>query len=127
LDIDAVKKEVATGNTLKKKKALWEAFEIAAQEHDLQHFKDVLNEHEKAMAADVEERAAVEVKKQETKEKKKRKSLATVEDDDVDMEDAEDDDGETPAKKKQTKKRKKTDESEGEGEKVCLRMLRFLC
>jgi hypothetical protein len=120
LDIEEVKKQVEAGNTQKKKKALWEAYEVAAEEHDLQWFKDMLEGHEKALQVDAEEKAANAAKKQEKKEKKNRKSIAVEESEDVEMEDA-DDMGSTPAKKpKQSKKRKKDVESEGESEKVCL-------
>lgn len=119
LDIDAVKKEVKTGNTMKKKKALWEAFVIASEEHDLEWFKDMLQGHEEAMQVDLEEQEVKEAVKKEKKEKKARKSTAPVESGDDEMGDV-DDEGKTPAKKaKQSKKRKKEDDSEGESEKVC--------
>ncbi|KAF2271985.1 uncharacterized protein EI97DRAFT_386856 [Westerdykella ornata] len=118
LDIEAIKAEVAAGNTGKKKKikALWEAYVIASEEHDLQYFKDLLDRHEKAMQVDAEEKAAAEAKKLEAKEKKKtkRKSTAAAADEDVTMEDA---GAETPAAKPKGKKRKKEDDGEDESEK----------
>jgi hypothetical protein len=117
INIDAIKEEVAAGNTGKKKKikALWEAYEIAAEEPDLQYFKDILASHEEKMQMETEEQAAVEVK-----QKKKRKSTAAAADDeDVEMEDSHEADSSSKKPKPSNKKRKKADESEGEPEKVC--------
>ncbi|KAF2187750.1 hypothetical protein K469DRAFT_725217 [Zopfia rhizophila CBS 207.26] len=117
LDIDAIKQEVEGGNQGKKSKALWEAYQIAAEGHDLPWFKEMLENHEKAVQADFEEKAAAEAKKQEKKEKAKRKSTAAEESEDVEMEDA-DEDGTTSTKKaKASKKRKKEVDSDGEPEK----------
>lgn len=119
LDMDEIKKEVADNNQGKKTKALWEAYRVAADEHDLQWFKDMLAEHEKALVKDMEEKAADEVKKQSKKDKTRRKSNAVDEDGDVDME-MEDtgEEGDAPLKKaKATKKRKKDVDSDGETEK----------
>ena len=110
LDLDAIKKEVEAGNNTKKGRALWEAYEIAAQGNDLDYFKTMLQEHEQAMQIDQEEKEEVTIKK---KEKGKRKSNAVDESEDVEMED----DGEVK-KLKSSKKRKKDAESEGESEKV---------
>ena len=120
LDMDEIKKEVADNNQGKKTKALWEAYRVAADEHDLQWFKDMLVEHEKALVKDMEEKAADDVKKQSKKDKTRRKSNAVDEADDVDME-MEDtgEEGDAPLKKaKATKKRKKDIDSDGETEKV---------
>lgn len=123
LDVEAIKAEVEAGNAGKKKKvkALWEAYVIASEEHDLQYFKDLLKGHEQAMQVDAEEKAAAEAKKLEAKEAKekkktttKRKSTAAVADEDVTMEDA---GVETPAAKPKGKKRKK-EEDVDEEEKV---------
>jgi hypothetical protein len=100
---------------------LWEAYQIAAEGHDLAHFKQVLASHEAAMQEDLEQREQKEQDKKEKKEKSaKRKSTAAVESEDIDMDEA-GDDATTPAgkKAKATKKRKKSDESDGENEKVC--------
>jgi hypothetical protein len=118
-DLEDVKKDVESGNQAKKNKALWEAYQIAAEGHDLAHFKQVLSSHEVAMQEDLEQR---EQKEQDKKEKSaKRKSKAAADSEDVDMEDA-GNDATTPAAKKAkaTKKRKKGDESDGENEKVRL-------
>ncbi len=121
-DIDEVKSDVESGNQGKKNKALWEAYHIAAEGHDLSYFKQMLAQHEKAMQDDLEQREQKEQEKEEKKKNKaekaaKRKSTAAEESDDVDMEDA-GEDGAPSAKKKGSKKRKKGDESEGENEKV---------
>jgi hypothetical protein len=121
-DIEDVKKDVESGNQAKKNKALWEAYQIAAEGHDLAHFKQVLASHEVAMQEDLELREQKEVDKKEKADKStKRKSKAAAESEDVDMEDAGDDVAAPSAKKaKATKKRKKDDESDGENEKVLL-------
>ncbi|KAH7076495.1 hypothetical protein BKA63DRAFT_564884 [Paraphoma chrysanthemicola] len=118
-DLEDVKKDVESGNQNKKNKALWEAYQIAAEGHDLAHFKEVLQAHETAMAVDAEQRELKEIEKKEKAEKSaKRKSVAAADSDDVEMEDAGDDATATGTKKaKGTKKRKKTDESDGENEK----------
>lgn len=113
IDIDEIKKEVESGNSQKKTKALWSAYEVAAEGHDLQYFKDLLVNHEQALQADAEEKAAKQEKKA------KRKSTAAEEVEDVEMEDA-DENVEASTKKKQSKKRKKDVESDGETEKVCI-------
>lgn len=113
-DLEEVKKDVETGKQGKRSKALWEAYQVAAEAHDLDHFKQLLAAHESAMQ---EETAKLEEKEQLKKEKAekalRRKSAAAAVSEDVDMEDA----GEnaTPlSKKKATKKRKKSDDSDGE-------------
>ncbi len=102
-----------------KTKSLIAAYEIAAEQHDLAYFKEMLADHQRAMQEDAELRAEREAKKAK---KGKRKSTDAAEDgEDVDMEDA----GETEAgeegadSKPKSKKRKKGLESEGEAEKVC--------
>lgn len=115
-DLEDVKKEVEAGNKIKKTNALWGAYEVAAEGHDLAHFKQVLASHEAAMQEDQEQREQKELEKAEKKEKStKRKGLAAAGGEDVDMEDAGDD--AAPKKAKATKKRKKGDESDGENEK----------
>jgi len=115
-DLDEVKKDVESGNQAKKNKALWDAYQIAAEGHELAWFKEMLSAHESAMAEDIEQREQKEAQKKEKAEKSaKRKSTAVDESEDVEMEDA---DGATPStKKKATKKRKKTDETEDENDK----------
>jgi|TARA_R110002003_G_scaffold589_7_gene20602 hypothetical protein len=121
-DLEEVKKDVEAGNQAKKNKALWEAYQIAAEGHDLAHFKEVLQAHETAMAVDAEQRELKEQEKKEKAEKSaKRKSVAAADSDDVEMEEAGDDATAASTKKaKGSKKRKKTDESDGENEKVRL-------
>lgn len=121
-DLDEVKKDVEAGNKIKKNNALWGAYEVAAEGHDLAHFKEVLASHEAAMQEDLEQREAKEQEKKEKAEKStKRKSLAAAGGEDVDMEDAGDD--AAPKKAKASKKRKKGDESDGENEKVRLHLI----
>ncbi|KAL9084040.1 MAG: hypothetical protein Q9165_008241 [Trypethelium subeluteriae] len=116
IDVAEIKKEEQG----KKPKNLWNAYEICAEEHDLQHFKDVLREHEKAMSRDAEERDRKQAEKEEKAAKKaertekaeKRKSKGKAEDEDEEMEDAEPK-PKTPA----SKKRKSRGEPDGEDEK----------
>ncbi|KAF2013214.1 hypothetical protein BU24DRAFT_464029 [Aaosphaeria arxii CBS 175.79] len=115
LDLDAIKKDVEAGNSQKKTKGLWEAYQIAAEGHDLSWFKDVLEGHEQAMQHDADEKeaAAAAKKEKEAAKKGKRKSLAA---EDVEEDIAE---GTASAKKaKPSKKRKKDSESDGEPEKA---------
>jgi len=113
-DMEDVKKEIETGKQGKKSKALWEAYQVAAEGHDLNHFKQLLAAHESAMQEEIAKLEEKErLKKEKAEKASKRKSVAAAGSEDVDMEDA----GEnaTPsAKKKATKKRKKSDESDGE-------------
>ncbi|KAF2622706.1 hypothetical protein BU25DRAFT_462576 [Macroventuria anomochaeta] len=113
-DVEDVKKDVESGNSAKKNKALWSAYEIAAEGHDLAYFKGMLASHEAALQEDAEAREAKELEKKEKKEKAaKRKSTAAADSDDVEMEDAGDDAAPSAKKAKATKKRKKEDDSDG--------------
>jgi hypothetical protein len=99
-----------------KSKSLIAAHKVAAENNDLQHFKDMLLAHSEAIEADLaaqaEREAAKEAAKAAKKEKKsKRKS--EVADDDVDMEDVDDDNS------KKSKKRKKAVESDDEEKVSC--------
>ena len=126
-DIDEVKKDVESGNQAKKNKALWEAYQIAAEGHDLSHFKQMLLAHEQALQEDAEQREQKELQKKEKAEKAaKRKSTAADESEDVEMEDAGD---AAPSAKKanSSKKRKKADESDGENDKVRCQNTLALC
>lgn len=103
-----------------KQKQLVAAYKVAAEGHDLQHFKNLLADHQRAVQqeyldreAAAAEKAAQKAEKEAAKEaakeekKKKRKSAAA------------EGDGETADKKaKATKKRKKDTESDAEGAKV---------
>ncbi|KAH7123753.1 hypothetical protein B0J11DRAFT_320622 [Dendryphion nanum] len=113
LDVDTIKHEVETGNNSKKSKALWQAYEIAAQGRDIDYFKELLSNHEQAMQADVEEKEAAAEAKQN--KKAKRKSTAVEEPEDIEMEEAEDAGASSTKKPKSAKKRKA--ETEGEPEK----------
>jgi len=120
-----VKKDVEAGKQGKKNKALWDAYQVAAEGHDLAHFKTVLANHEAAMLQDVEQREQKEAEKKEKAEKSaKRKSTAAVDSEDVEMEDADGATAPSAKKAKATKKRKKGDESDGENDKVCTLGLR---
>lgn len=111
--MDELKGMVERNEQGKKSKALWNAFEVASEEHDLDYFKGVLRDAERARQEEIQKLEEAEAKKAEKKEKGKRKSTAGVADDDVEMEDA-DADAETK-KSKPSKKRKKDAESDGEG------------
>ncbi|KAF2001179.1 hypothetical protein P154DRAFT_173054 [Amniculicola lignicola CBS 123094] len=118
LDVEEVKAEVLKGNTTKKTKALWQAYEIAAEGHDLPWFKDMLEAHEKATQADADEKAAVEAKKLEKKEKAAaRKSIAVEETSDVEMGDAAGDEAASAKKAKPSKKRKAREGDDVESDK----------
>lgn len=110
-----------------KQKQLIAAYKVAAEGKDLQYFKSLLADHQRAIQQEAEEREAAAAEKaalkaekeaakeaaKEEKKKKKRKSVA-AETEDVEMADA-DDGGKKP---KSAKKRKKDAESDAEGEKV---------
>ena len=99
-----------------KQKALKEAYEIAAEDHDLSYFKTMLGEHAKALREDEQLRAEKEAEKEAKKARQaKRKSTATVTNDEEADEMDIDEEGEP--KPKATKKRKKSLDSDGE-EKV---------
>ncbi|KAF1975772.1 hypothetical protein BU23DRAFT_67437 [Bimuria novae-zelandiae CBS 107.79] len=117
-DIEAIKKDVEAGNNAKKSKALWDAYVIAAEGHDLQYFKDLLINHEKALADDeLVQETKREEKAEKVKKAAKRKSTAGVEGEDVEMEDADDTAAPSAKKAKPSKKRKKEAGSEGDEEK----------
>jgi hypothetical protein len=109
LDIDDVKGIVERGEQGKKSKALWSAYQVAAEGHDLQWFRDLLEEHESQRRAAEEASIAAEearlAAEEEKKAKKEKKQRSKKDDEDVEMEDAE----EGAEKKKPTKKRKKED------------------
>ena len=112
--------------TAKMGKSLQSAHQIAAEGHDLEHYKKVLLDFqeesariEQEFAAKQEEADAKAAAKAEKgvedvevkdKKKKSRKSKAAVDDEDVEMEEAE-----AP---KSSKKRKKDADSDGESAKV---------
>ncbi|EER28592.1 PWWP domain containing protein [Coccidioides posadasii C735 delta SOWgp] len=92
-----------------KGKGLLAAYQVASEGHDLQHFKDMLADHQRALQEDEEAREARAKAKQD---KKKRKSMDLADErEDVEMADV------GAEKPKATKKRKKDVESEGESDK----------
>lgn len=110
VDLDPDK--VAELVTPKMRKDLQLAHEIAAEGHDLEYYKDLLQQFqeeliEKQKAAEAKATAAATPKKS----KKQAKSSADVDVEDVEMEDVDDEPSTTKAKKSE-KKRKNTEDSE---------------
>lgn len=101
----------------KKTKALISAYEVAAEGHSLQHFKDMLADHARALQEDEDAREAAAAERAAKSEKKKRKSEVKVADDDVEMPDA---DTETPAKKSSKKRKKEAESDDEQTEKVLI-------
>ncbi|OQV01520.1 PWWP domain-containing protein isoform 2 [Cladophialophora immunda] len=98
-----------------KAKALLAAYKVAAEGHDLQFFKTMLDEHAAALQADIDAKEAREAEKvAKAEKKKKRKSEAKAEADDAEMEDA---DADVEPKKSSKKRKKEVDEDEDEDEK----------
>ncbi|PGH09592.1 hypothetical protein AJ79_05648 [Helicocarpus griseus UAMH5409] len=95
-----------------KAKALIGAYRVAAENHDLQYFKDMLADHQRALEQDREEREAREAAKAAKQDKKKRKSM-----DVADEQEDEEASGAGTGKRKSTKKRKKDGESDAESDK----------
>lgn len=127
--MDELKEMVANRTPTDKKftKDLWGAYEVAAEEHDLDYFKGMLVEHEKNLIQLREEEAEKEQKKAEVADKKaKRKSTgasATDAEGDVTMEDAASE--EAPKKPKKTPKRKADKEVEVDEEEKVNRYCRY--
>ncbi|GIK07427.1 hypothetical protein Aspvir_003091 [Aspergillus viridinutans] len=101
-----------------KSKQLLAAYAVAAEGHDLQYFKDLLADHQRALQQELEEQEAQQAAKEAAKaereaKKNKRKSMDIADDlEDIDMEGADE-----PKKPKSSKKRKKDAETDGEAEK----------
>ncbi|KAF7594436.1 hypothetical protein BBP40_009256 [Aspergillus hancockii] len=98
-----------------KSKLLLAAYAVAAEGHDLQHFKTVLADHQRAIEQEEEDREAqaaakAAVKAEKEAKKNKRKSMEIIDDEDVDMGDAD----EEAKKPKSSKKRKKDAEADTE-------------
>lgn len=113
-ELTALTKESVTEPSEKgKSKLLLLAYEKAAEQHDLAHFKDMLVDHQRAIQEDQEAQAEREAKKAS---KAKRKSMDTAahatEADDMDIDD------EAGEAKPKSKKRKKDLDSDGGDEKV---------
>ena len=99
-----------------KSKTLLAAYAKAAEANDLQHFKTMLAEHQKALQQDMEEREAIAAERAASKKaKKSRKSSdAAALAEDVEEMDVDDEEG---VEKPKSKKRKKPADSDAE-EKV---------
>ena len=94
-----------------KSKTLLAAYAKAAEANDLQHFKNMLAEHQKAIQQDIEEREALAAERAAAKKaKKSRKSSEAVADDGDEM-DVDDDEA---AEKPKSKKRKKAEDSDAD-------------
>jgi hypothetical protein len=96
-----------------KAKSLLAAYAVAAENHDLQHFKTMLDDHARAIQADIEAAEQREAEKAAKSDKKKRKSEVKIDTEDVEMEDAD-----APAKKSSKKRKKEADSDDEESEKV---------
>ncbi|KAF2403731.1 hypothetical protein EJ06DRAFT_290840 [Trichodelitschia bisporula] len=106
LDMDTLKEIVSTdGHHAKKNRQLAEAYEVAAENHDLEYFKKMLRDHEERTREEREEKLKAEELKLEAKPSKK-KSGKVSSPEDVEMDDVSGDADETEAKPK-SKKRKK--------------------
>ncbi|KAF2435864.1 hypothetical protein EJ08DRAFT_692439 [Tothia fuscella] len=117
LDMEELKRIVANKEQGKRNKSLWGAFEVAAEENDLDHFKEMLVEHERRVIQEQQEReeaeeAAANQREEEPPKKAKRKSTAAATED-VDMEDAD-----APKVKKPTKRKAAKDGEAAETENV---------
>ncbi|KAL3423557.1 PWWP domain-containing protein [Phlyctema vagabunda] len=103
-----------------KKKGLKEAHQIAAEQHDLDFFKQMLIAHEESRQAEIAEKAAAKEAKKSAKTKRKSKVVVEEdEDEDTEMADAaaeeEPEAVVEPSAKKKTKKRKADEEPQTPG------------
>ncbi|WEW58451.1 hypothetical protein PRK78_003919 [Emydomyces testavorans] len=92
-----------------KTKGLFAAYQVAAEGHDLQYFKDMLADHQRALQEDEQTREAQAKAKQDKKKRKSADVVEEPEDEEMAVDGAE--------KPKSAKKRKKDVESEGESDK----------
>ncbi|KAK2745072.1 hypothetical protein FQN55_006429 [Onygenales sp. PD_40] len=92
-----------------KSKSLVGAYQVAAEGHDLQYFKDMLRDHAQALLQDQQEREARAAEKAAKQEKKKRKSMDVADEQEMAEAGAE--------KRKSAKKRKKDAGSDVESDK----------
>ncbi|MCJ1478485.1 hypothetical protein MMC13_007165 [Lambiella insularis] len=97
-----------------KSKSLLAAYKIAAQGHDLAHFKEMLAEHMAAMQEDAEAKAERDAKKASKAKRKSGEVSAALIDEDADEMDVDDEEGEAKPK---SKKRKKSLDSDEAGDK----------
>ncbi len=107
---DAVQKPVEKG----KSKTLLAAYAKAAENNDLDHFKTMLAEHQKALQADIEAQEEYEREKAAKKASKKSRKSEVILPDDDEM----DVDEDAAAEKPKSKKRKKAEDEEDAEEKV---------
>jgi hypothetical protein len=84
-------------------KSLYAAYQLAAENHDLDHYKNVLREFEASCRRD--EKEAAKDAKASAKKGKKTKDVVQDEDEDVEMADAGADEVEKEDKPKASKKR----------------------
>lgn len=103
-------------DTKGKSKPLAAAYAKASEENDLQHYKDMLADHQKAVKEEQEAQAERDAKKS-AKSKRKNLDASTTPADDEDDADEMDIDEEEEQPKPKSKKRKKEAESDAE-EKV---------
>lgn len=87
-------------------KSLYAAYQLAAENHDLDYFKDVLREFEASNRRAEKEKEEAAKAKASAKKSKKSKNVVQDEDEDVDMADAGSDEVEKEEKPKPSKKRK---------------------
>ncbi|KAK8028030.1 hypothetical protein PG991_005086 [Apiospora marii] len=108
LDPETVKDLISA----KMRKDLQQAHSLAAEQNELDHYKQVLLDFQDAKLADEEAKAAkAQAKKEKTEKKssnKKSEATAVDDDDDIEMGDAGDDD--VPVKKTKSSKKRKAEE-----------------
>ncbi len=93
-----------------KSKLLLAAYEKAAENQPLQHYKDMLADHQKALQEDMEAQTEREAKKASKSKRKSTDGNALVDDaEDMDIDEA------PSAEKPKSKKRKKDVDSDAEG------------
>jgi len=116
----------------KMRKDLVLAHELAAKNHPLSHYKDLLHQFQEDLMEQEEKAKEAKAAKATPKGKKGKAAADADEDGDVEMEDAADEDG-TPPKEKKAKKRKAEDTAEVRSEiplpdrdlaNICARLLR---
>jgi hypothetical protein len=100
-----------------KAKGLIEAYKIAAEGHDLQYYKDMLDEHKVLVQQEDEARAEREAKKASKAKRKSGAGSTAAAGEDGDEMDIDDEGGESKPK---SKKRKKDVDSDGAEEKVSI-------
>lgn len=109
LDSESVSKAAEKG----KAKALSLAYEKAAEQNDLNYFKDMLVDHQKAIQEDQAAQAERDAKKLSKAKRKSLDATQATEGDSMDL----DVDEDTPESRPKNKKRKKEIDSDGD-EKV---------